>query len=92
MTEDYPAVAYEAARALIAAIGNANSTEPEAIRDALKSLELEDSLLPGGRLYFPEESRLQIENRCVIVQNQPEGGVRIVFPPDAAEGPAYLGS
>lgn len=92
VTEYYPAVAYEAARALITAIGNADSTEPEAIRDALRNLNLDDSLLPGGRLYFPEESRLQIENRCVIVQNQPEGGVRIVFPPDAAEGPAYLGS
>ena len=92
VTEYYPAVAYEAARALIIAIGNAGATEAEAIRDALRNLELDDSLLPGGRLYFPEESRLQIENRCVIVQNQPEGGVRIVFPPDAAEGPAYLGS
>lgn len=92
VTEYYPAVAYEAARALITAIGNAGSTRPEAIRDALKALELEDSLLPGGRLHFPETSRYQIENRCVIVQNQPEGGVRIVYPPDAAEGPAYLGS
>jgi branched-chain amino acid transport system substrate-binding protein len=91
VTEYYPAVAYEAARALIAAIGNANSTAPEAIRDALRNLELTDSLLPGERLYFPEESRYQIENRCVIVQNQPEGGVRIIFPPEAAEGPAFLG-
>lgn len=91
VTEYYPAVAYEAARALITAIGNANSTAPEAIRDALRDLDLTDSLLPGERLYFPEESRYQIENRCVIVQNQPEGGVRIIFPPEAAEGPAFLG-
>ena len=91
VTEYYPAVAYEAARALVTAIGNAGSTEPEAIRDALMTLELDDSLLPGGRLYFPAESRYQIENRCVIVQNQPDGGVRIVYPPDAAEGTAFLG-
>ena len=92
VTEYYPAVAYEAARALITAIGNAGATEPEAIRDALQSLELTDSLLPGGRLYFPAESRYQIENRCVIVQNQPDGGVRIIYPPEAAEGPSFLGS
>ena len=92
VTEYYPAVAYDAARALITAIGNANSTAPDAIRDALQALDLTDSLLPGERLYFPEESRYQIENRCVIVQNQPEGGVRIIYPPEAAEGPAFLGS
>ena len=91
VTEYYPAVAYEAARALVTAIGNAGSTQPEAIQGALKTLELDDSLLPGGRLYFPEESRYQIENHCVIVQNQPDGGVRIVYPPDAAEAQAFLG-
>ena len=92
VTEYYPAVAYEAARALITAIAAAGSTAPEAIRDALRELDLTDSLLPGQRLHFPAESRYQIRNRCVIVQNLPEGGIRIVFPPEAAEGPAFLGS
>lgn len=91
VTEYYPAVAYEAARGLIAAIGLAGSTRPEAIRDALMALDLDDSLLPGGRLHFPKESRYQIRNQCVIIQNREEGGVRIVYPPEAAEGPANLG-
>lgn len=91
VTEYYPAVAYEATRALIAAIEQADSTDPTAIRDALIALDLEDSLLPGGRLHFPPESRYQIRNRCVIVQNLPDGGTRIVYPPEAADGPAYLG-
>ncbi len=91
VTEYYPAVAYEAARGLIAAIARAGSTEPAAVRDALMALDLEDSLLPGGRLHFPADSRYQIRNRCVIVQNLPDGGTRIVFPPEAADGPAYLG-
>ncbi len=91
VTEYYPAVAYEAARALVTAIGHAGSTAPEAIRDALQELDLTDSLLPGERLHFPEASRYQIRNRCVIVQNLPDGGTRIVYPPDAAEGPAFLG-
>ncbi len=91
VTEYYPAVAYESARALIAAIEAAGSTEPEAIRDALRELDLEDSLLPGGRLHFPAESRYQIRNSCVIVQNLPDGGVRIVYPPEVMEGPAFLG-
>lgn len=91
VTEYYPAVAYEAARGLIAAIEAAGSTDPAAVRDALAELELTDSLLPGGRLHFPAASRYQIRNRCVIVQNLPEGGTQIVFPPEAADGPAHLG-
>ena len=91
VTEYYPAVAYEAARGLITAIEQAGTTEPAAIRDALMALDLDDSLLPGGRLHFPPDSRYQIRNRCVIVQNLPDGGTRIVYPPEAADGPAYLG-
>lgn len=91
VTEYYPAIAYEAARGLIAGIEAAGSSDPAAIRDALMALDVDDSLLPGGRLHFPEESRYQIRNQCVIVQNLENGGVRIVYPPEAAEGPAYLG-
>ena len=90
LTEYYPAVAYEAARGLILAIANAGSAEPEAIRDALKALDLTDSLLPGGRLHFPAEHRYQIHNRSVIVQNQTDGGTRIVYPPEAAETESVL--
>jgi len=92
VTEYYPAIAYEAARTLIHAIGEAGATEPAAIQASLKHLDLDDSLLPGERIHFPGESRHQIRNRCVIVQNLPDGGVRIVYPPEAAEGLAYLGS
>ncbi len=90
LTEYYPAVAYEAARVLVQAIDEAGSVEPTAIRDVLKGIDLDDSLLPGGRLHFPADSRYQIRNLCVIVQNLPDGGVQIVYPPDAAEGPANL--
>lgn len=90
LTEYYAAVAYEAARGLITAIANAGSTERAAIRDALKALDLTDSLLPGGRLHFPAEHRYQIHNRCVIVQNQTDGSTRIVYPPEAAETESVL--
>ncbi len=90
ITEYYPAVAYEAARGLLAAIADAGSLEPEPIRDALMALDLRDSLLPGGRLHFPAEYRYQIRNRCVIVQNQADGATRIIYPPEAAEGPSFL--
>lgn len=90
LTEYYPAVAYEAARGLIAAIANAGSLDPEPIRDALRALDLRDSLLPGGRLHFPAEYRYQIRNRCVIVQNQTDGTTRIIYPPEAAEAPSVL--
>jgi len=90
VAEYYPAVAYEAARVLIHAIGEAGTTDPAAIRDALAATRLDDSLLPGGRVHFPAGFRYQIRNRCVIVQNLPDGGVQIVFPPEAAESTAYL--
>lgn len=90
VTEYYPAVAYEAARGLLAAIANAGSLEPEPIRDALRALDLDDSLLPGERLHFPAEHRYQIHNRCVIVQNQTDGTTRIIYPPEAAEVPSVL--
>ena len=81
----YPATAYDAVRTLSAAIEKAGSLNKTAIRDALRTVTLKDSLLPGQVLHFGPTG--QVNTPFVIVQNKP-GGVDIVFPPDAANGEA----
>ncbi len=82
----YPATAYDAVRILAAAIEKAGSLNETAIRDALKTVELKDSLLPGQVLHFGSNG--QINTPFVIVQNKPGGKVDIVYPKDAANGEA----
>jgi branched-chain amino acid transport system substrate-binding protein len=82
----YAAVAYDATRALAAAIENAGSINKPAIRDALRIVVLKDSLLPGQVFHFGPTG--QVLTPFVIVQNQPFGEADIVFPPDAANGKA----
>lgn len=80
----YPATAYDAVRALAAAIESAGTLNKTAIRDALRRVELKDSLLPGQVLKFGANG--QINTPFVIVQNKPGGKVDIVYPKDAATG------
>jgi len=82
----YPATAYDAMRALSMAIEQAGSTDKTAIRDALRQIELKDSLLPGGAMKFGSNG--QVGNGFVIVQNKPEDKVDIVFPKSIATGEA----
>ncbi len=82
----YPATAYDAVRALAAAIEKAGSLDKTAIRNALRSLELKDSLLPGQVLQFGKNG--QVNTAFVIVQNKPGDKIDIVYPKDAATGEA----
>src|SRR5229473_3003018 len=82
----YPATAYDATRALGAAIEKAGSLNRTAIRDALRSIELKDSLLPGQVLRFGKNG--QVNTPFVIVQNKPDGKTDIIYPQDAATGQA----
>jgi len=82
----YPATAYDAMRALAAAIEAAGSLNKTAIRDQLRTVELKDSLLPGQVLHFGANG--QINTPFVIVQNKPGDKVDIVYPADAATGEA----
>ncbi len=82
----YPATAYDAMRALAAAIEKAGSLNKRAIRDALRNIELKDSLLPGQAFRFGKNG--QINTPFVIVQNKPGSKTDIVFPKDAATGEA----
>jgi len=82
----YAAPAYDAVRMLASAVEQAGTTNRTAVRDALRKVELKDSLLPGGTLKFGPNG--QVSNPFVVVQNKPDGKVDIVFPKDAATGPA----
>ena len=80
----YAATAYEAVRALAAAIQAAGSLDKTAIRDQLRKLEMKDSLVPGQVLKFGPNG--QVGYAFVMVQNKPDNKVDIVYPKDAATG------
>jgi len=80
----YHAAAYETARALFAAIHNAGSLKPEAIRNALARIDLKDSILPGGRLTFSKTGEATLP--FVVTQNKPEGKLDLVWPKTAKTG------
>jgi branched-chain amino acid transport system substrate-binding protein len=82
----YSAPAYDGMRILAAAIEKAGSTDKKAIRDALATVELKDSVLPGQSLKFGPNG--QCNYPFVIVQNKPDNKVDIVYPKDAATGDA----
>lgn len=86
----YPATAYDAVRALAAAIEHAGKLDKTAIRDQLRTVQLKDSLLPGQVLHFGKNG--QINTPFVIVQNKPGDKTDIVYPPDAATGEAIAPS
>lgn len=80
----YPGPAYDAMRVLAKAIEQAGTLNKTAIRDALRTVELNDSLLPGQVLRFGKTGQVDIP--FVIVQNKPDDKTDIVFPMDAANG------
>jgi branched-chain amino acid transport system substrate-binding protein len=82
----YAATSYEAMRALAKAIEDAGTLNKAKIRDALKALDMKESLLPGQELKFSSDG--QAKYPFVITQNKPGDKVDIVFPKDAATGPA----
>ena len=84
--EWYHACAYETVRALAVAIQKAGSLEPEAIRAALASLKLTDSILPGGVLRFSNSGQAILP--FVVTQNKPGDEVDIVWPPSSRTGEA----
>jgi branched-chain amino acid transport system substrate-binding protein len=74
----YHACAYETVRALIAAIHKAGSLKPEAIRNGLATIELKDSILPGGVLKFSKTGEATLP--FVVTQNKPDGKLDLVWP------------
>jgi len=80
----YHAMAYETVRALLAAIHNAGSVKPDAIRTALTKVDLKDSIVPGGELKFTSTGQVVVP--FVVTQNKPGDKVDIVWPREAKTG------
>ena len=80
----YHATAYETVRALLTAIRKAGSVKPDALRSALASVELKDSILPGGVLKFTSSGQAVLP--FVVTQNKPGDKVDIVWPREAKTG------
>lgn len=77
------ALAHEAVRALVAAVEQAGSLDPEAVRGKLAGLHMA-SLVPGGELSFPAASGHQADYPVLLLQRAPDGSAPIVFPASAA--------
>jgi ABC-type branched-subunit amino acid transport system substrate-binding protein len=82
----YHATAYETVRALAAAIHKGGSLTPEAIRNGLATVELKDSILPGGVLKFTASGQAILP--FVVTQNKPGDKVDIVWPTESKTGDA----
>jgi branched-chain amino acid transport system substrate-binding protein len=80
----YHACAYETVRAIFTAIRKAGSLKPEAIRSALASLEMKDSILPGGVFRFSKTGQAVLP--FVVTQNKANGKLDLVWPKDARTG------
>jgi len=80
----YHATAYETVRILLAAISKAGSLKGEPIRAALASIELKDSILPGGVLKYGKTGQAMLP--FVVTQNKPAGKIDLVWPKAARTG------
>jgi branched-chain amino acid transport system substrate-binding protein len=83
--EWYQATSYEAARALLTAISKAGSVDKQKVRDTLSSLDI-PSILPSGRLSFPQDKGGQASYPFVVQQNLPDGTAPIIYPAELATG------
>jgi branched-chain amino acid transport system substrate-binding protein len=72
--------AYAALLTATAAVKQANSAEPAAIRDALKAIDLTDT--PFGPIKFDEHGQ---NPHQVLITQVLEGQYKVVYPPEAAE-------
>jgi branched-chain amino acid transport system substrate-binding protein len=80
--EWFPALAYETVRVMAKAIEDAGTLDKTKIRDALAKMDMKNSLVVGGRVWF--EPNGQINNDYVMMQNLPGGKVALIYPKDIA--------
>jgi len=80
--EWFPATAYETARVMAKAIQDAGTLDKTKIRDALAKMDMKDSLVVGGRVWFKPNG--QIDNDYVMMQNLPGGKVSLIYPKETA--------
>jgi branched-chain amino acid transport system substrate-binding protein len=82
----YAATAYDSMRILAQAIAAAGTLDKSKIRDQLAKAQLKGSMLPGQVLSYGANG--QAGYPFLVTQNKPGDKVDIVYPKDAATGPA----
>ncbi len=86
--EWFAALAYETVRVMAKAIEDAGTLDKTKIRDALAKMDMKNSLVAGGRVWF--EPNGQINNDYVMMQNLPGGKVALIYPKDVATAQAIV--
>jgi branched-chain amino acid transport system substrate-binding protein len=86
--EWFAATAYEAFRVMVKAIEDAGTLDKTEIRDAMAKMDMRNSLVVGGRVWF--EPNGQINNDHLIMQNMPGGKVALIYPKDVATAQAIV--
>ncbi len=86
--EWFPATAYETVRVMAKAIEDAGSLDKTKIRDAMAKMDMRNSLVVGGRIWF--EPNGQINNDHVMLQNLPGGKVALIYPKGIATADAIV--
>ena len=86
--EWFPALAYETARVMAKALEDAGTLDKTKIRDALAKMDMKNSLVVGGRVWFEADG--QINNDYVMMQNLPSGKVALIYPKDVATSDAVV--
>jgi len=86
--EWFPATAYETVRVMVKAIEDAGSLDKAKIRDALAKMDMKNSLVVGGRVWFKPNG--QIDNDYVMMQNLPGGKVALIYPKEVATAKAIV--
>ncbi len=86
--EWFSALPYETARALFVAMTEAGSVDHARVIDALRHLDITDTVLPGGHIRFQPDG--QINAPFVVTENLPGGKTVIVWPKSESTGSAVL--
>ncbi len=86
--EWFAATAYEAFRVMVKAVEDAGTLDKTKIRDAMAKMDMRNSLVVGGRVWF--EPNGQINNDHLMMQNLPGGKVAIIYPKDVATHEAIV--
>ena len=86
--EWYSALPYETARTLFIAMTTAGSVDKGAVVDALRKIDIRDTVLPGGHIRFAADG--QIVAPFVVTENLPGGKTVIVWPKQEETGAPVL--
>src|SRR5665213_2258486 len=87
-TRQFAALPYATARTLFIAMTEACSIDKAKVVDALRHIDIRDTIIPGGHIRFEKDG--QMVAPFVVTENLPGGKVVIVWPKSESTGSAVL--